>query len=283
MTRVPQDEEDDVLQRYLLGEIAGDEQAAIERRYLEDEDLFVRLRAVETELIEDYWHGRLAADARRRFEAHYLSAPVRRERAAFVKSLMDYASRSETPATGPHPADAAPRRDAPAALWARAAVWASLVVVVGGSLLAIWQSRSGPRPGLPVSQAPSARPEAPTGGRVATAERPRPDLDAWTRLMPGRARSAEGGTVTIPADSGSIKLQLELPRQGPGQYVPVLQNADGHELWRAPASGAERGTRDWAVFVEIPRAALAAGDYVLSLKAADPEAAAEYFFRVARP
>ena len=103
--------------------------------------------------------------------------------------------------------------------------------------------------------------------------------------MPGRARSAEGGTATIPPGPDPIRLQLELPRQGPGRYVPVLQNADGRELWRAPASDAERGTRDWAVFVEIPRAALAGGDYVLSLKAAngDAEAAAEYFFRVARP
>ena len=63
-------------------------------------------------------------------------------------------------------------------------------------------------------------------------------------------------------------------------------------MWRTTAIDAERGTRDWAVFVEIdlwrpaspgPRAALPDGDYVLSLKAVngDPNAAAEYFFRVA--
>ena len=277
---MPHDPEDDGLQRYLLGEISDEEQTALERRYLEDEELFGRLRATEAELIEDYWHGRLTPDSRRRFEAHYLSSPVRRERAAFVKSLVDYASRSGTPGAHTHSAGAVPRRAAPAAAWARAAVWAS--VIVSGSLLAAWQWRSG-QPGSRAT-VPSTPRHAPAEGRSATTVGPRPDLAQWQRLRPGRARSAESGTATITAGPGPIRVQLEFPRSGAGSYTLALQNADGREVWRAPASDAERGSRDWAVFVEIPSEALADGDYVLSLKAATgtPAAAAEYFFRVAR-
>ena len=142
MTPVPQPhpEDDDMLRRYLLGETSDEEQTLLEQGYLADEDLFARLRAVESELIEDYWRDRLASAARQRFEAHYLSSPVRRERAAFVKSLIDYASRSGAADMRPHSvAEAAPGRAAPAA-WARAAVWA--ILIVGGSLLAAWLLRS---------------------------------------------------------------------------------------------------------------------------------------------
>ncbi len=280
-------EEGILLRRYLLDDLATEEQARLEARYLEDEELFGRLRAAEDALIEDYHRGRLVPDARRRFETHYLASPVRRERAALLGSLIDYASRSAAAAlpTAP-PRSIHPRPVSRATVWTRAAALAA-VAVATGLLARQWMSSHDSRWPAPPDQAASSAPtpDRDVPPRETPLRTPLAETLVWQRLVPGLTRSSSGGRPpTIMLGSGTTRLQLDLPRPGSGAYSLVLQTAEGREVWAGKGLPAEPVGTGWGLRVEIPRTALREGDYVLSVEAAsdDPAAAAEYFFRVPR-
>ena len=113
--------------------MSPEEQERLEQRYLAEDDTFEALRAAEETLIQDYWQGRLSAEERQRFEAHYLASPVRRDRAVLVRDLAAYAARKKASrsAWGRSPA------------WVRAAVWAVAALGVSVVTLHEW----GPAPG----------------------------------------------------------------------------------------------------------------------------------------
>ena len=53
--------------RYLLGELPEDEQAALEARYIADSRVFDEVAKIESDLVDDYVRGKLAADVCDRF------------------------------------------------------------------------------------------------------------------------------------------------------------------------------------------------------------------------
>ena len=57
-----------VLKRYVLGELSEDERDALEPRYFSDQQVFDQLVLIETEVVDDYVHGRLSAPDRATFE-----------------------------------------------------------------------------------------------------------------------------------------------------------------------------------------------------------------------
>src|SRR5688500_6089886 len=77
-----------VMTRYLLGELSEGEQAALEKAYFEDPDVFTELTAAEEGLVDDYARDRLSPDDRARFERVYLADPRRRERVQFAQALI---------------------------------------------------------------------------------------------------------------------------------------------------------------------------------------------------
>lgn len=87
------DSQQEALRRYLLGELPTEEQYAFERRLLTDETLFSDLLAEEDELIDDYVGGNLAGARKEHFEAHFLTDPERRSRLSFARSLLERAAR----------------------------------------------------------------------------------------------------------------------------------------------------------------------------------------------
>ena len=81
------DELDKTMTRYLLGELSEQEQAALEKRYFADREVFNQLLQVEGELVDDHARGQLSTEMRQRFERSYLTHPSRRERVEFAKAL----------------------------------------------------------------------------------------------------------------------------------------------------------------------------------------------------
>ena len=77
---------EDLLVRYLLGQLGESEQERVEQTYLADQDWQERLAIAEDELIDDYVHGTLAAAGRAAFEKHFLNSPRRHERVAFARA-----------------------------------------------------------------------------------------------------------------------------------------------------------------------------------------------------
>jgi anti-sigma factor RsiW len=79
--------EEQIMQRYLLGEMTEAERAALEQKYFNNPQMFDRVVQVENELVDMYARGLLPPLTRERFERHYLAHPKRRERAQFAGAL----------------------------------------------------------------------------------------------------------------------------------------------------------------------------------------------------
>jgi hypothetical protein len=85
MTSNPRDER--LLRRYLLGKLRGRKVDALERRLLEDDDLFEQCEAIETDLLAASARGELAPAERERVRRRLASSPHGRERLALARSL----------------------------------------------------------------------------------------------------------------------------------------------------------------------------------------------------
>ena len=82
---------ENLMSRYLLGELPESEQEALEQQFFADQEKFEQVWAAENELIDRYVRGRLSQPERTRFEQHYLATPKHRERVAFAKTLLQAA------------------------------------------------------------------------------------------------------------------------------------------------------------------------------------------------
>ena len=83
-----EDEDQELIRRYLLGELSDDEQAELERRYFIDDELFQRLLKIECELIDKYARGEFSDHECERMEKHFLKSKDRRERIAHAQAVM---------------------------------------------------------------------------------------------------------------------------------------------------------------------------------------------------
>src|SRR5215470_163264 len=82
------DQSEKLIRKYLLGELAEADQAALEQELLIDRGKFDRVWAVENELIDSYVRGEMSRADRKRFESHYLASPLHRERVAIAESFL---------------------------------------------------------------------------------------------------------------------------------------------------------------------------------------------------
>jgi hypothetical protein len=77
-----------LIRRYLLGELAEADQAALEQELLIDRSKFDQVWAIENELVDSYARGEMSRADRERFEGHYLVSPLHRERVAIAESFL---------------------------------------------------------------------------------------------------------------------------------------------------------------------------------------------------
>jgi anti-sigma factor RsiW len=78
---------EDLIERYLLGELSTTEQIALEDAYFIDQAKYDQLCKTEDELIDRYARGALSLADRERFERCYLTNPRRRRHVKFAKAL----------------------------------------------------------------------------------------------------------------------------------------------------------------------------------------------------
>jgi hypothetical protein len=95
--------DDQRLVQYLLGLLPPNETERLDEASIVDDDVVARLRIVEDDLVDEYARGRMAGDTLRRFEAHYLSSPRRRGRVVFARRFVRVVDRSVTPSAAPAP------------------------------------------------------------------------------------------------------------------------------------------------------------------------------------
>ena len=254
------------LRRYVLGALPEEEHAAIEQQYFTDEAALERLSIVEEELIEDYLEDRLDADARDRFERHYLSTPGHRARVSAMRGLITTARAGLSPAVpesldrnsvvqggAPIQPQAAPResresraRIAATARWPpfqQAALAASIALVLGPGAVWLFNLRhDDSRPSA--STTPAAAPNGPSGTKPSQPPSPiasspsAPDGPKPVQPPSSVASSSSSSSPSVPstgppsrAPQAPVVVSLSLSAiatrgAGPDPAVTIPANAD---------------------------------------------------------
>jgi hypothetical protein len=90
---------EELMIRYLLGQLPEEEQVRIEEQFFTDEESYEQLLALEDELRYDYATGELAGRERERFKERFLVTPEDRNKVAFASELISKVAPSEASAT----------------------------------------------------------------------------------------------------------------------------------------------------------------------------------------
>ena len=100
-------ESEEILTKYLLGELSEAEQRRIEEGYFTDSEFYEQLAALQNEMLYDYTQGKLSQEMSERFEQRYLSSSRGRGKAEAARRILDRLLEMR-PATSPP--DAAGKR-----------------------------------------------------------------------------------------------------------------------------------------------------------------------------
>lgn len=243
--------------RYLLGQLPGEDQVALEQEYFREEATFRQLLTVEDELTYRWLRNELAEDDCRAFERRFLASPEGRERAEFATALVEVARKLQT--------REAPRRTrGPVWQWA---VAAAALLACGISAMLLVQNQT--------IRSELARLES----QRRTSPSPASPVVVSFLLTAGVSRgSDEMRRLQVPGSVDAVRLELVLNRGGFAQYSAALRTGDGRETWSAGALPA----RDGVVVAQIPAAALAADEYDLTVESPDGVAGVYHFAVVRR-
>jgi hypothetical protein len=277
--------DDELLRRYLLGELPEAEVERLEPRLLADDALFELAEAVEADLLAACARGELAPEERERVLLRLASSPQGRERLALAQGLTALAEPRST--VVPFPVRTPPLAR-PAVRWA--AVAAGLLAVAGGSWFALHQTRTPEGSSKIVEEIPPpptnprenpVLPPPPETPSVIVREEPPPVI------TPERHETAEPEIRTqfftlalgVLRDAGDLqKFEIE-----PGvQQVEIgvdLTEMEGFESFRALLRNKDTGTTwekseleprqmDWgpALVLDLPADALPNGIYELKIQ-----------------
>jgi hypothetical protein len=232
--------DEELVRRYLLGDLPGDEQEALEKRLLSEDDLFELTEALEAEVLEDYSRGELAPGQRERVEGYLAVSPEGRLRLAVVRGLSATAAMT---ATGADRSGRLLQFPGPTAGLERPkvrpqAIAALFVMAVGAALLGGIHLRPVQPPShvpLPPSKAPAVivqNTPVPVPTPVATPAPP-PVLFVADIVLSALRGDEEIPSFDIPARTDIVELRLKLPEgdQGyPSYQVAVRQDATGEEV-----------------------------------------------------
>ncbi len=258
--------DEDMMKRFLLGELPETERARLEERALCDEETSSLLGSVEDDLVDAYVLGELPARRRAAFERLYLASHYGRGRLANSRALLQACGRRRAAVSAP--ASRGTVRSAitrilgirfPAQRFAISGMAAALVVVV---VAVAWMLRGAPTGGL-------------TGEITLTL--------AADATRSGRAPAE----LRLTGEDRPVTLLLDLEgSEGFEKYDVIVREADGVELLRRVALTSGRREMTPVIVVGLRTSGLGAGDYELELlgRTAErqPETLAYYELRVTR-
>lgn len=266
---------------YLLGGLLAEQQAQFEERLLTSDQVYEELVIVEDELIDEYLREELPAPERERFESHFLAVPEHQKKVRFARTFTKYVAAQS--AVRPQEGAAVPLSERETIEFAKpttgrptksgwlgllpirnpiygfALAAAVLLLVVGVSWFA-WRNLSpGPR----------------DPGRVLSFV-----------LTPGLSRgdAEEGNRLTVPAGTGTVRLQLLLPENRHESYEASLVDAEGRTLINDRNLPKQLANGQPGVVLEVAASLMPAGDYRVKLNGVNPdgnsESVASYSFRI---
>lgn len=298
---------DEILRRYLLGDLAENDRYVIDERLLVDDGLAEQVSLCESALIDDYVTGRLTPNERELFDRKFVVTEARKDKFRFAASLKDFAEFQTTSSEPSRGSERSWREMVtawftlkPARVWAFAG-GAVLVLVFLGAIWLIARKPQQSQPLIAASEpmptlAPQSSPQiaaSPTRSLAEPTPNPKPQTKpkepalspavATAVLMPGALRA--GGNMTriaIPqGEHDVLRLSLILEVPGAGTFVAELANADGKTVavrqnLRARSNGQTKVT------FEVPARLIQSDDYQIKLQRKTDgqlESVGRYYFR----
>jgi len=312
--------DDHQLEDYLLGRLPDADAERLDELSIVDDQVASRLQVVEDELVDAYVSGELAGETLKRFEAAYLSSERRREKVRFARTLLG-TDRNAASATSTGPREsirkvAPPSAHSPASIahqtiahrsiahrlmvpW-RLPVAAVLLLGVSGWLL---YDNAVLRNGLRDAQQASAesshraldlerRLDDQQVARTEAVKQPEapaaPDLPVIALVLLPQTRSAGPiATLAVPQATDRVALELQIDPSDFRQYQVALQDPGTNQIvWRSDTISVRTLDNVPTVSVIIPAAVLKAQHYSLQLDglhpARAPEVIGSYAFQVVR-
>ncbi len=234
---------DQTLRRWLLHTLPADEAEVLEQRLLNDEDFGERLRAAETDLLDDYARGDLAADDNAAAAERFAATARDRMRVRIARALARITRRS------PERLDAARHRRRS---------------MSGGADLSRRQARVRRLAAVGLLASACALVIAVIGlnQRITTSfTPPRTDADTTITLLADTQRGANVQRIALPTSAATVRLQAEVDGTDPNARYVLSIDDDGRTVFSA-AGVAVRETGPYR-FVEVVLDArkLAAGSH----------------------
>lgn len=289
-----EDDLEQIATRYLLGELSEQEQAALEKRYFSDPQVFNEVLKVESELVDAYARGQLSTEMRERFEQSYLKHPSRRNRVEFAQTLTTRIDEREAPVTRSRQSDlqlswkerllATVRGQRPALRFAMALI--IMLIALAGVWIFVNNRRRQQQesvqiqtPPQPIETPQQTKPQQAQEERAASQPSPNSITNSAPRtvtlaLIAGGVRGADGGptqTLVIPHDTTEAQILLDLKDDSYTRYRVSLRQIGGPEIF-TQTNIRPRSTKAGARFVfTVPARKLTSGDYALTLGGITPE------------
>lgn len=276
-------DQDELLRRYLLGELEEEEQSRLEERLIREEELFEEMEAVESDLLDDYARYRLAAAERGQVEQRLLATPRGRLRLELVRGLDEIANEGRV-------VPIRPARRELSRFEQVAAIAAMLVIAILGFLVANQRMEpvrprivvvppspgETPAPRVPGIEIPPQREEEEKIVEVTPTPLPAPppspaalviQLALSTFRGPGEAPAGETPAGEIPIENvppGTERVELHLQleegdRTGYTSFEATVKGA-GSELRRENLEAKEI-EGEWILVLELDPKKLPEGMY----------------------
>ncbi len=287
-----------MISRYLLGELSESEQSALEEKYFSDPKVFDEVLETESELVDGYVRGQMSNELRQRFEQSYMAHPARSERVKFAAALTTRLD--QRPVTD--------ERLLPSASW-----WQRLLSSVGGQrptfrlamalaifllmLGGVWifvENQRRQQSELARAQAAReaqekrererrAQPTPDEANRVNRTPQqiaqPTPPSDSAPRsvslaLTVGMVRGGDipkTPTLVIPSGTGQVRILLNLKENNYSRYRASLQTIAGVEILSQNGIKPARAKHGASFVFTLPASKLSNGDYVLTLRGINPD------------
>jgi hypothetical protein len=294
---------EELIARYLLGDLPEEEQARLEDRAFSDRDYMRNVVAVESDLIDEYVRGGLSDSERLRFERRFLASAERRRKVEFARALSNVIPRATAEDASRTAAVSAPaswwnsfitslRGLNPAFKFSMAA--AALALVIGVPWLIAEAVRLRAQVAQLQAERQTLRQQA-DGARsrgedlAAQLRRERDRSEELARqlerdqsrergaglsfiasifLPPGIPRgAAERPKLVVPQAAGGARLQIGLEREDEYKSFRVeIRTAQGQEVWAQDNLRPRQSRAGRVVNLVVPGSVLGAGEYELTLK-----------------
>jgi len=288
--------EEEVVVRYLLGDLPEETQVQIEDRAFSDPEYLRLVEAVETDLIDAYVREQLPGAERRQFESRFFASAERRRKVQFARAWARVADEAANEAATEARAasgqtvagERADRRSfwrdwfgvRPAAAFRFAMATAAIILVAVASWQVLQTSKLRGRIAELEAEHTRQQQQERVLKNSLDAERARvEDLNTQLQrgaqagvasliLLPGVPRDQTvRPQIVLPPSAQLTRLEIQLePRDRYPQFRAQLRTQSGDEVLTRSGLHERQANGGRAVVLEVPVEALRNGDYELTLQ-----------------